>query len=500
MWVLESFGGVVVAGPFKSEAEMAKKIGLSQQYVNRQIRNCNFRFRLDGRDVLARREKEFVGGGKRASDKEELAMRLGVPQEAIEKVLSNNSSGFVQTPNGKVKIQKLKPGEKPTLPAVRVLWNDDTEKQDFVSFAAAAKELKIDPKTIPSALKAGRDSFTRKSDGKKFTIEIPKENTPSQKKPKPPSEEQKRKWAEAKRKIMITDLYRQHSFYPIENTSIEEMIRYLEIRNPEGLKAIQQPSEEPPQQPKEDPSEEEETHSEDPSEEEDSSEEEEDETHSEEPPQPPIPCPIPAPRKKVPIPAPRKKVPIPAPRKKVPIPAPRKKVPSVPVIPPEGLAASVPLPRRKVPLAPPKASPEKIAPPPMPPEVAEIIRAGKTFPFETSKKLEITTFLSAEKLARFIKSGCGKMFVQGPKKHQTLICNGKMVFLPDLVREIIVFHIRDQMWKDEDGAEAFVKKVCEYNFSKTKMKDWITGGFFAGVRMLDDEKIEQICKEFMKMV
>ena len=208
--------------------------------------------------------------------------------------------------------------------------------------------------------------------------------------------------------------------------------------------------------------------------------------------------------RKVPIPAPRKKVPIPAPRKKVPIPAPRKKVPSVPVIPPEGLAASVPLPRRNVPWAPPKASPEKIAPPPMPPEVAEIIRAGKTFPFETSKKLEITTFLSAEKLARFIKSGCGKMFVQGPKKHQTLICNGKMVFLPDLVREIIVFHIRDQMWKDEDGAagSAFFNEVVEYNLAKTDKhtKNWIQVRFLAGVRMLDDETIEQICKEFMKMV
>ena len=133
-------------------------------------------------------------------------------------------------------------------------------------FAAAAKELKIDPKTIPSALKAGRDSFTRKSDGKKFTIEIPKENTPSQKKPKPPSEEQKRKWAEAKRKIMITDLYRQHSFYPIENTSIEEMIRYLEIRNPEGLKAIQQPSEELLSSQRKTLLRRKETHSEDPSE------------------------------------------------------------------------------------------------------------------------------------------------------------------------------------------------------------------------------------------
>ena len=164
MWVLESFSRVVVAGPFKSQAEMAKKLGVSQQYVNRKIRKRNFVFHLDGQKVLAIRQKEFVGGGKKGSDKEELAMRLRVPRKAVEKVLRKNSSGLVQTPQGKVKIQKLKPGEKPALPAVRVLWNDDTEKQDFVSFAAAAKELKIHPKTIPSALKAGRDSFTRKSE------------------------------------------------------------------------------------------------------------------------------------------------------------------------------------------------------------------------------------------------------------------------------------------------------------------------------------------------
>ena len=199
MWVLESFSHVLVAGPFKSEAEMAKKLGLSQQYVNRQIRKCNFRFRLNGQAVIAHREKEFVGGGKRGSDTEELALRLGVSQEAVDKVFRQNRSGFVQTPQGKVKIQKLKPGEKPPLPAVRVLWNDDTEKQDFVSFAAAAKELKIHPKTIARAIKAGRDSFTRKSDGKKFTFEIPAENTPSRKKPKPLSEEEKAKRAEAER-------------------------------------------------------------------------------------------------------------------------------------------------------------------------------------------------------------------------------------------------------------------------------------------------------------
>ena len=159
--------------------------------------------------------------------KEDMGQILGVPQEVIEKVFRKKTSGFVQTPQGEVKIQRLKPGEKPILPAVRVLWNDDTEKQDFFSFAAAAKELKIDPKTIPHALRAGRDSFTRKSDGKKFTIEIPGEKT--RLKPKPLSEEEKAKRAEAKRRRMIAEEYmtRCHKISS-DQTPFEEMERVVE--------------------------------------------------------------------------------------------------------------------------------------------------------------------------------------------------------------------------------------------------------------------------------
>ena len=231
MWVLKSLSKVVVAGPFKSQTEMAKKLGLSHQYVNRQIRKNKFSFQLDGQKVVAIREKEFVGGGKRGSDKEALAFRLGVSEKAVEKVLVKHTSGVLETPQGKVKIQKLKPGEKPPLPAVRVLWNENTEKQDFVSFAAAAKELKIHPKTIPSAIKAGRNSFTRKSDKTLFTFEILEENTPSRnQRPKPPSEEQKQKWAEMKRKNEIMEEYRTHTLWGWQDTPIEEMDRINKLK------------------------------------------------------------------------------------------------------------------------------------------------------------------------------------------------------------------------------------------------------------------------------
>ena len=239
MWLLESFFKVVVAGPFKSEAEMARKLGVSQQYVNRKIRNNDRVFHLDGEKVIASREPKFVASGTNitATCKKDLALKLGVSQDAVAKVLRKKSSGVVQTPKGEVKIQRLKPGEKPILPAVRVLWNDDTEKQDFFSFAAAAKELKIDPKTIPTALKAGRDSFTRKSDGKKFTIEIPGETT--RLKPKPLSEEEKAKRAEAKRRRMIAEEYRNHCFWAVPGTPIEEMESYLERVAPEALEKTQ---------------------------------------------------------------------------------------------------------------------------------------------------------------------------------------------------------------------------------------------------------------------
>ena len=168
MWVLKSLSKVVVAGPFKSEAEMTKKLGVSQQYVNRQLRKYNFLFCLDGKKVVAYRAPAFMAGTKTFYRKEDMGQILGVPQEVIEKVFKKKASGIIQTPKGKVKIAKLKPGETPDFtlqPKVRpkiCVWDDQNEKQEFASFAAAAKALKIDSKTIPNALKAGKD-FSREN-------------------------------------------------------------------------------------------------------------------------------------------------------------------------------------------------------------------------------------------------------------------------------------------------------------------------------------------------
>ena len=124
--------------------------------------------------------------------KEDMALILGVSQEVIEKVFKKKTSGVIETPKGKVKIAKLKPGETPIplQPKVRpkiCLWDDKNEKQEFSSFSAAAKTMKIDSKTIPNALKAGKNSFCRKSDGRKFTIELIEETSPPPTKVEKPS-------------------------------------------------------------------------------------------------------------------------------------------------------------------------------------------------------------------------------------------------------------------------------------------------------------------------
>ena len=200
MWVLESISGKVVAGPFKTQAAMAKVFGVSQQFVNRKIKTCNRLFHLDGKRVIAKREAEFAVGKKTFYTKSDVAIFLGVPDADVARVFKKNSSGFVHTPKGKIKVVKLKLGETvlPELAEVRpaiLLRNWKDEKQEFSSIAAASKELKIDLKTIPSALKAGRDSFTRKSDGDTFKIEIasplPQRFKPQVKpRPKPPAFEE----------------------------------------------------------------------------------------------------------------------------------------------------------------------------------------------------------------------------------------------------------------------------------------------------------------------
>ena len=249
------------------------------------------------------------------------------------------------------------------------------------------------------------------------------------------------------------------------------------------------------------------------------------------------PAPVPAPRKlspqkvvpPAPVPAPRKKLsqevvppaPVPAPRKlspqkvvpPAPVPAPRKLSPQK-VVPPVLRPSPVPAPRKKlsqevVLFTPPRKNlsltpllQEIPVTPPIPWEVATVLAEGKKTSFQPPQMIQVTTFVSAKTLAKFIKSGLeGKMFAQGAKKKQIMLWNDKLLFLPDLIKEVIVFYIRNQMWEDGDhaGAEAFVEKVMNRNWT-LQFENWIPARLLASVRRLDDEFVFEVGKEFMKLI
>ena len=581
MWVLKSFSKVIVAGPFKSQTEMAKRLGVSHQYVNRKIRKGEFTFQLDGQKVVAIREKEFVGGGKSASDKEELAFRLGVSRNEVEKVLANHTSGVLQTPQGKVKIQKLKPGEKAPLPAVRVLWNNDTEKQDFASFAAAARELKIDSKTIKSAIQAGRNSFTRKSDGEKFTFEIPEENTPSRKKPKPPSEDQKQKFAEMKRQCEIREEYRKHSLWGWQDTPIEEMERLNKLRRAENDKEAVPP----------------------PRDEEEDDSEEEEETDSVELRElktweilekkysdywcPPtvgksddtimvLFHPVSGEYSKVRnyqgieeffqergyssylteklfeqnkrtgevffkacrrkktegwfrlILAKRTNLPAFEAMKKEwqeeqerqqrqmnqkerydalcrewdreweALPEEEKQARRQAAAEKRELARQEQLRKKEEEEEEKKA--KRVLPPP-PEEVVEIRNAGQKINFRSAQTLSITTFESPKSVAAYIRSGLRqKIFWSGPKTRQTVLIDNQEVYLPDLVKEIIVFHIREAFWKEGDyeAMSQWTSAQAENMEAKNKTVQFLR--FMTNTRNLEHLAIVEISKKLASYI
>ena len=114
------------------------------------------------------------------------------------------------------------------------------------------------------------------------------------------------------------------------------------------------------------------------------------------------------------------------------------------------------------------------SPPPPPPcrpppeEVVEIQNAGQKINFQNSASISLATFDSPKIVAAYIRSGLRqKIFWTGPKTKQTVIIDNHEVYLPDLVKEIIVFHIRGKMWKEGD-AEGMRQWLVAHTENTTK--------------------------------
>ena len=144
-----------------------------------------------------------------------------------------------------------------------------------------------------------------------------------------------------------------------------------------------------------------------------------------------------------------------------------------------------------------KSSPEKSEK--SSPEKSEETSSREKIPFDTSKEISDDTLDSAKTIAKFIKYGIqGKMFASGPKKNKTVVLDDKIIYVPDLLKEIISSHIKEQMYKDGDEKSklAFVER-----FGSRQINGKIPQGravFLRKVRTLDEETIHEIAAEFMK--
>ena len=91
----------------------------------------------------------------------------------------------------------------------------------------------------------------------------------------------------------------------------------------------------------------------------------------------------------------------------------------------------------------------------------------------------------------------------GPKKNRTVCFDGKIIPVADLLKEIIVFHIKPRMWKegDEDGKMDFFQKIVEWEMTDKKGKTiGKTPAFIAKIRKCDEETLYNISVEFMKFL
>ena len=273
--------------------------------------------------------------------------------------------------------------------------------------------------------------------------------------------------------------------------------------------------------------------------------------------------PVPAPRKNLPVPAPRKNLsrevvpPVPAPRKNLsqevvpPVPAPRKNlsrknlsqevvpegsaVPAwlqnfpqlsqnlpqvlqllqvlqqgpleqnllLPLLQQQGQGTSPAVLEKKLFMPPLKH--EIPVTPPIPWAVADVLKEGNKHPFTPPPTFAFTLFVSPKTVAQFIRDGLqGKMFVQGSKTKKIMFWNEKLIYVPDLIKEIIVFYIRSKMFTDETISKFFKNIIEEYTESEVNLffnpKTRVSCRCVGSLKGLKDEFIHNVVNEFMKLI
>ena len=141
--------------------------------------------------------------------------------------------------------------------------------------------------------------------------------------------------------------------------------------------------------------------------------------------------------------------------------------------------------------------------PPIPWAVAEVLKEGNKNPFFPPSTFALTLFISPKTVAEFIRGGLrGKMSVQGSKTKKLMLWNNKLIYVPDLIKEIIVFYIRGKMFENE-GPSQFLRQIITYHVQNAidlNPKTKINGKCLGSVKRLKDEFVCNVTNEFMKLI
>ena len=131
--------------------------------------------------------------------------------------------------------------------------------------------------------------------------------------------------------------------------------------------------------------------------------------------------------------------------------------------------------------------------------------AEMTIPFNVFKNWSQTIFDSPKAFAKFCRFGIiGQLGVNGPRRNKLVFLDGRIISVPDLLKELIVSHINPHMWKDgdDDAKVKFMEEICNRQMGDKKhmTQPGKTPQFIGKVRRCDEETIHDISVEFMKFV
>ena len=141
--------------------------------------------------------------------------------------------------------------------------------------------------------------------------------------------------------------------------------------------------------------------------------------------------------------------------------------------------------------------------PPIPWAVADVWKRGNNHPFSPPPTFTLTVFVSAKTVAQFIKSAmCGQMCVQGAKTKKLMLWDDKLIYVPDLIKEFIVFYFRAKMYENEKASKFIKQEIVNYVNSDLMLspKTAMDLKSFLHVRKLRDEFVCNVTNEFMKLI